>query len=211
MEFGLTELLVTECLRLPHPRQTFLEVGVDHRNPLPGPVVDFRRTAPKDGGRDPQGNDHHEAGRRQPPVEEEERHPDPHEGADAHHRGDQTALQQRLEGVHVGRHAGHDATGHLALVVVEGQSLQLCPDPDSQRHHDPLGGPARDERLADLVDEVGERDDEIDRRGGEEDRFGADRDAIVDAGLDEDRPGQRRERIHDDEHEPDEEWLAELP
>ena len=101
-------------------------------------------------------------------VEEHQRDADADEGHERDQRREQPVLDQRLELVDVGRHPGHDPAGHLALVVVEREPLQLGPDPDPQRQHDPLGGAAGDERLADLVDQVGEGDDEEDRRGGEQ-------------------------------------------
>ena len=127
-----------------------------------------------------------------------------------HERRKQAVLDQRFELVDVGRHPGHDAARHLALVVVERETLQLGPDADAQRQHDPLGRPAGDEGLADLVDQVDERDDEEDGRRGEEHGLGALRDAAVDAGLDQDRAGQAGQRVDDDQDEPEEQRPAEL-
>ena len=74
-----------------------------------------------------------------------------------------------FELVDVGRHPGHDSTGHLALVVVERKALQLRPDPDAERQHDPLRGAPGDKRLGDLVDEIDERDEQEHAGSGEED------------------------------------------
>ncbi len=91
-----------------------------------------------------------------------ERHTHADERDDRDQRGQQAVLDQRLELVDVRRHPGHDPSGHLALVVVEREPLQLGEDPDAQGEHDPLCGPAGHERFADLVDEVGKGDDEED-------------------------------------------------
>ena len=91
--------------------------------------------------------------------------------ADAHERDqrdqglEQAVLDQGLELVDVGGHPGHDPAGHLALVVVEREPLQLGPDPDAQAGHDPLAGAAGHEGLGDLVEEVDQRDQQ-ERRGG---------------------------------------------
>ena len=135
---------------------------------------------------------------------------DADEGDDRDERGEQPVLDQRLELVDVGRHAGHDPAGHLALVVVERQALQLGPDADAQREHDPLGGATGDERLADLVDEVDQRDDEEDAGRREQHGRRARRHAVVDARLDQDRPGQRDHAVEDDQDQPDEQRPAEL-
>ena len=132
-------------------------------------------------------------------VEDQQRDADPDEGDQRDQRGQHAVLDQRLELVDVGGHPGHDPAGHLALVVVERQPLQLGPDPDPQRQHDALGGPAGHERLADLVDHVGQGHHQVDARRGEQRPLRAGRHAAVDARLDQDRAGQRGQRVEDDQ------------
>ena len=67
-----------------------------------------------------------------------------------------------------------------------------------------------DERLADLVDEVDERDDEEHSGGGEEDDRRPSRHAIVETGLHQDRSGQRHQSVDDHEDQSEQQRPAEL-
>ena len=195
------EVFVNEGLRLADTRQALLEVRVDDRDPLPGEVVGARRLAPEHNCRERERYDHAQGHEGKPPVQEEEGDPDTDEGAHGDECREEPVFYQRLELIHVRGHPGHDPARHLALVVVEGEALQLRPDTDAQRHHYPLGGAAGDERRPDLVDQVRERDYEVYGRGNEHDGFRARGDAFVDALFDEHRPGKRRESVQSDEHE----------
>ena len=54
-------------------------------------------------------------------------------------RGDEPGLEELRERVDVGRHAGHDAAGHLALEVVDAEPLQVGEELDPEREEHPLG------------------------------------------------------------------------
>ena len=77
---------------------------------------------------------------------------------------EQAVLDQRLELVDVGRHPGHDPAGHLALVVVERRRCSCAQIRIRSDNMIRWAVAAGDEGLTDLVDQVGERDDEV--RGG---------------------------------------------
>ncbi len=202
--------LVDERLRLPDAREALLEVGVDDRDPLAGDVVEPGRTAPEQPGCG--GQRHHDGQGAQAELEVEDQQGDT--DADERHERDQrqqqAVLDQRLELVDVGRHPGHDPAGHLALVVVQREPLHLGPDPDPQREHDPLGRAAGHERLADLVHQVGQGHREVDGGRAEQHRPRPGGDAVVDAGLDENRPGQGRQGVQHDQDQADRQLRPEL-
>ena len=56
-------------------------------------------------------------------------------------RGDQAGLQERGQRVDVGGHPGHDPAGHLALVVVEPEPLQVRVAAHPQQVQQPLADP----------------------------------------------------------------------
>ncbi len=198
-----------ERLRLPDAGQALLEVGVHDGDPLAGHVVQHRGPAPEDHGGRGQRHDDGEGAETELEVEQHERDADPDEGDERDEGQQQAVLDQRLELVDVRGHPGHDPAGHLALVVVEREPLQLGPDPDAQRQHDPLRDPAGDERLADLVDQVGQGDRQVDRGGAEERRLRAGRHAVVQSGLDQHRPRQRGQGVEDDEEQPEQQLATE--
>ena len=139
-----------------------MEVSVDDREPLSGEVVDAGcPTAEHDRG-ERERDDHAHGDKGEMGVEQDKSDAHAHEGANTHKGGQKTVLDERLELVDVGGHPGHDPARHLTFVVVERQALQLSPDGDAQRHHDPLGRAARDKGRADLVEQVGDCDREID-------------------------------------------------
>ena len=199
-----------EGLRDPHARDALLEVGVDDGDALAREVVEPGGLAPEDHRGNRQG--HHDGERAQAELEVDDDEGDPHadEGDEGDQRGKQPVLDQRFELVDVGGHPGHDPARHLALVVVQRQTLHVGPDADAQGQHDPLGGTTGDEGLADLVDEVDQGDDEEDRGRREEHGLGALRHAVVDAGLDQDRAGQAGQRVDDHQEQPQEQRSAEL-
>jgi hypothetical protein len=90
------------------------------------------------------------------------------EGDDRDQSRQQPVFDERFELVDVGGHPGHDPSGHLALVVVQRETLHLGPDADAQRQHDPFRRPAGHEGLAHLVDQIGQGDDQKDSRRHEE-------------------------------------------
>ncbi len=202
--------LVHKGLRNPHARDALLEVGVHDGDALAREVVEPGSLAPEDHGRNRQGN--HDGERAQAELEVDDDESDPHtdKGDERHERGKQAVLDQRFELVDVGGHSGHDPARHLALVVVQRQTLHVGPDADTQGQHDPLGGTTGDERLPNLVNEVNQGDDKKDRGRREEHGLGALRHAVVDAGLDKDRTGQTGQRVDDNQEQPQEQRSAEL-
>jgi hypothetical protein len=77
------------------------------------------------------------------------------------------------DSVDVRRHPRHDPAGHLALVEVEREPLQLRPHPHAQGQHDSFGGATGDEGRGYLVEQVDDRDAQIGERCGEQHRLGA--------------------------------------
>ena len=120
----------------------------------------------------------------------------------AHQRVDQAGFEQLGESVDVGRHAGHDAAGHLAVVVVEREPLELGEDPDAQRVEEAFGRAARVQRVHPRVEPVGERDGEERSRGDPERGLGVARHAS-EALTHQEGPGEREQRVEHHEREAD--------
>ncbi len=199
-----------ECLRLANSRQALLEVGVHDGDAVAGELVGPGRLAAEHDRGEGQRDDHAHGDQGKPRVEHEKGDTDTDEGAHAHEGREEAVLYERLELVDVGGHPGHDPARHLPLVVVERQPLEVRPDPDAQRHHDALGGAPGHERRSDLIDQVSERDDEIDRRRDQDHRLRAGGDTVVDALFHEDGPGQGRQGVESHEQQPEPEWSAVL-
>ncbi len=161
--------LVDESLGFPDPRQAFLEVGIDNAYALSRQLVQAYGLAPENH----RGNRkrHHNGQDGQP-----EDGIDDHEG-DAYteerdHRNqgrEEPVFDKRFELVHVGRHPRHDAARHFSLVIVKREPLQLGPDADTQRKHDPLCGPPGYERFPHFDGQVGQRDEQVDNRCHQQD------------------------------------------
>ena len=88
--------------------------------------------------------------------------------------------------------------------------MELRPDSDAQREHDPLCCTSGDKRLADLVDEVDERHQQEDTRGGEQDERRALRDAVIEAGFHQDRARQCHQSVDDHQKKSEEQRPSEL-
>ena len=202
--------LVGEGLRLVDARQGLLEVGVDDGQRLAHRVVEAVRDPAEDDRRSDERDHHQQRPERQLDVEQQQRDPHADEGDERDQRGEQPVLDQRLELVDVGGHPGHDPAGHLPLVVVEREPLQLGPDPDPQARHDALAGAAGHEGLRDLVEEVDEDDHEERGRRPPQHLGGARRDAVVDARVHQPRAEQRGDGVEHDEQQPEGERPAEL-
>ena len=101
------------------PERLSWKFGVHHCDAVSRELVGPGRLAPEHHGRHGQGQHHTEGRERQVEIEEEQCDPDPGEGAEAHHRRQETGLEQGLERVDVGGHPRHDPARHLPLVVVE--------------------------------------------------------------------------------------------
>ena len=195
-------------LRLAHAGDALLELGVDGGDGLACVRVGLGGTAPEPDRRDHERRHQHEHAERQRPADEAEDHEHTDEAHDVHQRGDQAGLQQLRERVDVGGHAGHDPARQLAVVVVERQPLQVREDPDAQREQQPFRG-------ATGVPGVGPGDEPVDQRGDEEQgrrrpqrAGGVLLHAFVEPLLDEERPGQRQQRVDHDQREADEERAA---
>ena len=81
-------------------------------------------------------------------------------------------------------------------------------DAHAQRVQEPFRGATRVARVGPRKEEVGGRRDEEQRRRDEQHAFRALLHAAVQPALDEQRPGERDERVEDDEPEPDQQRLA---
>ena len=104
--------------------------------------------------------------------------------------------RKRGQRVDVRGHPGHDAAGHLALVEVEAEPLQVGELPDAQAVENRLAGLAGDGQLPALDQVVDETIDQRHRRSRPDDADHALGDAAVDAVLDQtreapERPGRR--------------------
>ena len=132
LEILLVALLAHERLRHAHARQSLLQVGVDGRDVLACRFVRTRRlmTEPQRG--DDQGRQHHAGYDGEARVDEHERDADTDERDEVDERVHQAVLEQLRQRVDVGRHAGHDPTRHLVLVVVDAESLQVREHLDAQ-------------------------------------------------------------------------------
>ena len=137
----------------------------------------------------------------EPPVEAHHDGHDPDEGEEVAEDGDDPGGEELVDGVDVGRHAGHEPTHRVAVEVGDVQPLQVAEDLAAHVLHDPLPGhlheaglqvahpPRRHER-----EEEEERDPA--QRGGV-----APRDAAVDRDLREVRRDEIERGRRDDEDE----------
>ena len=131
-------------LRLAHPGEALLEVGVDGGDGLPGVRVRRAERRRNHTVAITSGGTSTSTPSVSGQLDEDEHHEHADEADDVDEGGDQAGLEQLRERVDVGGHAGHDPARHLAVVVVERQPLQVGEDPDAQREQQPFGGAAGD-------------------------------------------------------------------
>ncbi len=166
--------------------------------------VGTRRPPPEPHRAEEQRRHQHEHTEGQGPAEEAEHDEHADEAEDVDERGDEAGLQQLRERVDVGGHAGHDSARHLAVVVVERESLQVGEDPDAQREQQSFGGATGVPRVDPGHEPVDERRGEEQRRRRPQRALGVLLHALVETLLHEERSGQGEQRVDDDEAEADE-------
>jgi hypothetical protein len=181
------------------------EVHDDQRHRLAAAPVRGRGVAPEP-PRQPQQR--REAGQRHEPERQVEQQDDDADADDRQHRGDQAVeagVEQLVDGVDVGRQPGDGPARGVGLVERQAQPLEVVEHPLPQvEQHRLADAPRHDEerppqpRLRRRGHEQQHDDgDEGVRRAAAGDR----RDAVVDAELDEVRPGHRGGVLHEDHHD----------
>ena len=156
--------LAAERLGDPQPGHVLGEVRVDDGDPLARLGVGPGRLQAEHHRR--HGEHRHDRQHQQPEpdVDHQHRREHPEEREQRRHHRDEPGLQERRQRVHVGGHAGHDPPGHLPLVEVEAEPLQLREDLHPQRVQQPLAVAADDHRRGDVDQPVGDHDTQADQR-----------------------------------------------
>ena len=205
LELGLVRLLPHERLRDADAGQALLQVRVHRGDVLARALVRLARLPLEPERGEEQRREHQRGRERQLPAHEREHDGDADNGHRVHECGDQSGLEELRERVDVGGHAGHDPPGHLALVEVDAEPLQVGEDLDPQREQQAFRGATHDARLRPHHPPVreGHGEERGARREERRERVGGD--ALVDAESHEPRTGQRREAVEGHEDEADDE------
>ena len=177
-----------------------MEIRVDRGDAITRDPVGARRRRPEPDRRDDERRQDRRGDEAQLRVHDPERDADAEERDEVHEGVDEAVLEELRQRVDVGRHAGHDPARHLLLVVVDAEPLQVREHLDAQPVQHPLETRPIT-RLGPHQPPVDQRDDEEhDRRGPDRARHvRIVRDAAVDAVANEQRTGQRAERVERDE------------
>ncbi|GHJ18900.1 hypothetical protein TPA0909_05140 [Streptomyces albus] len=117
---------------------------------------------------DDQQRQRREDDQRELEVEEQQGAHDAEEGEQRDDGGHQAGLEERGEGVHVGRHPGHHGARLVPLVVVESQTLQLREDLHPQGVQHAFTGASGQQQRTDLRAPLGDHHGER-HTGGEPD------------------------------------------
>ena len=204
-EPGQVDLLPPVRLGDPQAGDVLLEVGVHRGDLLPRLAIGPCGLDPEHQRRHHDQRDQGQHGQAEPEVDDQQRDHDAGEGQGRVDHGDQPGLQERRQRVHVGGHPGHDAPGHLVLVEVQAEPLQLGEDLHPQRVQDTFAVAPDDHGLDRVDDPVGENHGQREARDQQHGAGGLGLHAVVDAAADQRRHGQAGQRVERVQHQADDE------
>ena len=189
--------LAPERLHHAHPRDVLLQARGDLAHPLARAPVGPRRVAAEDHGADGHCREHRQGRERQPPVE--------HEQDDGGADQDERVLQERrravgdhaVHGVDVVRQPRDDNARGGALEEAQVEPLDVGEDGRPQVGQHPLPDPARQVALGRRRRPSDHGDRQEDADPDDDAPVAPDADAFVDHLLGRERPGDGRDRGHD--------------